>query len=176
VGRTPPVRGAAAGAAVAWLALDGDDNEPSVFWSGVIAAVRASGAVAADNPLDQLAIEQGMTAQGMRTLRHGLADLPPGVVLVLDDFQVINHPEILESVAVLLRHESPLRLVLITRSDPVLPLHRLRVSGGLCEIRSADLAFEHLADEFFGSMGMPSRPLISIGSSSAPRVGPPACG
>ena len=127
---------------VAWLALDPDDNEPSLFWSGVTAALRASGAVPADSLLSELALEQGVTAEGMRTLRLGLGDLTPGSVLVVDDFHVIDHPEILESVAVLLRHESPLRLVLLTRSDPVLPLHRLRVSGRLHEIRAADLAFD----------------------------------
>ena len=102
------------------------------------------------NPLNGLAIDQGITVNGMQTLRQGLADLTAGAVLVLDDFHVIDHPEILESVAVLLRHESPLRLLLITRSDPVLPLHRLRVDGGLLEIRSADLAFDRPeAEEFF---------------------------
>ncbi len=121
-----------------------------MFWSGVVSALRAAGAVAAANPLHGLAVEQGMTVRGMQTLRRGFADLTPGVVLVIDDFQVIDHPDILESIAVLLRHESPLRLVLITRTDPVLPLHRLRVSGGLHEIRSADLAFDHIeADDFF---------------------------
>jgi len=134
---------------VAWLALDRDDNEPTLFWSGVTAALRASGAVPAGSPLSGLALEQGVTAQGMRALRLGLNDMTPGSVLVLDDFQVIFHPEIVESVAVLLRHESPLRLVLISRADPVLPLHRLRVSGGLHEIRAADLAFDRgEADDF----------------------------
>jgi LuxR family maltose regulon positive regulatory protein len=127
---------------VAWLALDHDDNEPTLFWSAVAAALRASGAVPADSPLAELALEQGVTTQGMRTLRLGLNELSSGSVLVLDDFHVIDNPEILESVAVLLRHESPLRLMLLSRSDPVLPLHRLRVSGGLHEIRAAELAFD----------------------------------
>ncbi len=135
---------------VAWLALEPDDNEPSLFFSGVVAALRASGAVPDGSPLGGLALEQGLTTDGLRALRQGLAELTPGTVLVLDDFHVIDHPDILESVAVLLRHEAPLRLVLITRSDPVLPLHRLRVSGGLHEIRAGDLAFDHHeADEFF---------------------------
>jgi len=134
---------------VAWLAVDRDDNEPTLFWSGVTAALRASGAVPADSPLTELALEQGLTAQGMRTLRLGLNDLSSGSVLVLDDFHLIANPEILESVAVLLRHESPLRLMLLCRSDPVLPLHRLRISGGLHEIRAAELAFDDgEADEF----------------------------
>lgn len=147
--RATNARQAAGGPRVAWLALDRDDNQPTMFWSAVAAALRASGAVPADSPLTELALEQGVTAEGMRTLRLGLNDLSRGSVLVLDDFHVIDNPEILESVAVLLRHESPLRLMLLGRSDPVLPLHRLRISGGVREIRAAELAFDDgEADEF----------------------------
>jgi LuxR family transcriptional regulator, maltose regulon positive regulatory protein len=142
------------GSPVAWLALEGDDNEPTLFFSGVVTALRVSGAVAEGSPLGGLALEHGLTSDGLRTLRQGLTNLAPGTVLVLDDFHVIDHPDILDSLAVLLRHEAPLRLVLITRSDPVLPLHRLRVSGGLHEIRAGDLAFDHPeADEFFRLTG-----------------------
>lgn len=42
---------------VAWLALERDDNEPSLFWSGVVAALRASGAVPDGSPLGGLALE-----------------------------------------------------------------------------------------------------------------------
>ena len=96
---------------------------------------------------------------------------------MLDDFHVIDHPDILDSVAVLLRHEAPLRLVLITRSDPVLPLHRLRVSGGLHEIRAADLAFDHHeADEFSGwTVARCLHPDVDR-LVDAPRAGPPGCG
>ena len=134
---------------VAWLALDPDDNDPALFWGGVTAALRASGAVPDGSPSSGPAVEQGVTEHGLRLLRWALNDLTPGSVLVVDDFQVINDREVLASVAALLRHESPLRLVLISRADPVLPLHRLRVSGGLHEIRGADLAFDRREAEEF---------------------------
>ena len=57
---------------VAWLALEPDDNEPSLFWSGVVAALRASGAVPDGSPLGGLALEQGLTTDGLRALRQGL--------------------------------------------------------------------------------------------------------
>jgi len=126
----------------AWLALDVDDNELRVFWTGVVTALRQADAVPPDSELATLALEAGLTAKGMQRLRDGLAALRPGTVLVLDDLQVVRNPEVLESIAVLLRHELPLRLVLISRTDPVLPLHRLRVNGGLQEIRALDLAFD----------------------------------
>ena len=56
------------------------------------------------SPVTELALEQGVTAQGTRTLRLGLNDLSSGSVLVLDDFHGTDNREILESVAVMLRH------------------------------------------------------------------------
>src|SRR5664279_2461963 len=96
-----------------------------------VAALRASGAVPADR--------QSGDRTGVGTGGEGAGHADPAARaqrpeewfdVGADDFHGINNPEILESVAVLLRHESPLRLMLLCRSDPVLPLHRLRISGG----------------------------------------------
>ncbi len=143
-GQRPAQPGHAADRVVdaAWLTLDVDDNELRVFWTGVLSALRQAGAVPHDSELANLALEPGVTAKGLQRLRDGLAGLRPGTVLVLDDLHVVTNPEVLDSIAVLLRHELPLRLVLISRTDPVLPLHRLRVNGGLQEIRALDLAFD----------------------------------
>ena len=63
-------------------------------------------------------------------------------MFVLDDFHLITAPAVLDSVGLLLRRLPPgLRLALVTRSDPPLPLARLRASGQLAELRSADLRF-----------------------------------
>jgi LuxR family maltose regulon positive regulatory protein len=63
-------------------------------------------------------------------------------VLVLDDLHDITEAAVFEGLEFLLRHAPPqLRLVLATRLDPPLPLHRLRVSGQLVQLRAADLAF-----------------------------------
>ena len=76
-----------------------------------------------------------------------LADLPAPVSLVIDDFQVITSGLVLAQLGRLVAKlpPTPLRLVLLSRSDPMLPLHGLRTRGDLAEIRSADLAFT--ADE-----------------------------
>ena len=127
--------------AVAWVSLDPTDNQPRTFWSYVVAALRATGVVPKDNPLAELVPGLGSERENLRRLADGLAELPRPVVLVLDDFGVITHPAVLAAVSGLLRHPAPcLRLVLLTRSDPVLPLHRLRVADDLREIRSRDLA------------------------------------
>ena len=75
-------------------------------------------------------------------VRAGLAELPGPVVLVLDDVHHLTNPEVLDSLSALIEQRPPpLRLVLLTRADPALRLHRVRVTGALTEIRSADLAF-----------------------------------
>jgi len=75
-------------------------------------------------------------------LLNELAALPNDVVLVLDDFHLIDAPDIQEGMAYLLDHlPEPMHLVIATRADPALPLARLRARGELVEIRAADLRF-----------------------------------
>ena len=64
------------------------------------------------------------------------------MVLVLDDVHELTEPRVLSGLDFLIRHAPPqLRLVLSTRADPPLSLHRLLVSGQLTQLRMADLAF-----------------------------------
>ena len=64
------------------------------------------------------------------------------VLLVLDDYHVIGSRPVHESLAFLLEHRPPgICVVLASRSDPPLPLARLRGSGQLIEVRAADLRF-----------------------------------
>lgn len=139
---------------VAWLALDVDDNDPVRFWNGVIAALRMSGAVPAGHLLTRLTITPAAAAHGALRFRRGVAALVERVVLVLDDFHVIDNVEILESLDALLRHDTAMHLVVLSRRDPLLSLHRLRVGGALQEIRAADLAFDGAeTDEFLHRNG-----------------------
>ena len=71
-----------------------------------------------------------------------MAAYPASLTVVLDDLQVIRHRECTEQLDHLIsRLPDQVHLVLISRSDPLLRLGRLRVEGRLTEIRSADLAF-----------------------------------
>jgi LuxR family maltose regulon positive regulatory protein len=64
------------------------------------------------------------------------------VLLVLDDYHLIDAPPVHTPLAFLLEHLPPgLRLVLASRSDPPLPLARLRAGGQLTELRAAELRF-----------------------------------
>jgi len=64
------------------------------------------------------------------------------VVLVLDDYHVIDARDVQDAMAFLLEHLPPqVHLVIASRTDPPLPLARLRGRGELAEIRAADLRF-----------------------------------
>src|SRR6185437_13170079 len=64
------------------------------------------------------------------------------VVLVIDDYHLVEAPEVHRSMEFLLDHLPPaLHLVLASRSDPPLPLARLRARGQLVELRAGDLRF-----------------------------------
>lgn len=141
--------------AVGWLALDQTDDSPHSSWSGVLAAIRASGGVANASPLNDVIPASVFGPREVDTVLAGLPDLRRRLILVLDDFHLIRNPDVLPSVGLLLeRPPDRLTLVLITRADPVLPLHRVRVADQLVEIRSRDLAFTPAeAAELFASAG-----------------------
>jgi LuxR family transcriptional regulator, maltose regulon positive regulatory protein len=128
--------------AVAWLSLDPGDNDPVRFWTYVLAALCQSGAVPADSGLRTLLPSPRGDDALLPSLLQGLDELASPVVLVLDDVHELTEPGVLDGIGFLVRHAPPqLRLVLSTRTDPPLPLHRLLVSGRLTQLRAADLAF-----------------------------------
>jgi LuxR family maltose regulon positive regulatory protein len=127
---------------VAWLTLDPYDNDPQVFSAHVLAALRSTAATAAGQVPGDVDALLGDGTGEIRTLSGVLSRLRVPVVLVLDDFDVIHDPRLLRDLGDLLRpSRDDFRLVLISRSEPALPLHRLRAAGELSEIRANDLAF-----------------------------------
>ena len=128
--------------AVAWVALDRYDNHPESFWPHVIAALRRCGVVIPE-PLPGPP-EQGADHVFLLRLVSALATQDPPVILVLDDFHLLTEPEVLKGLDFVLRNVgSGLRMVVSSRADPPLRLHRYRLAGELTEIRADDLAFNH---------------------------------
>jgi LuxR family transcriptional regulator, maltose regulon positive regulatory protein len=126
---------------VAWVALDRYDNRPESFWSYVVAALRRSGAVIPE-ALSADTQERPTDHVFLLWLVSALAGQDPPVILVLDDFHVLTDPEVLKGLDFVLRNVGPgLRVVVSSRMDPPLRLHRYRLAGELAEIRASDLAF-----------------------------------
>jgi LuxR family transcriptional regulator, maltose regulon positive regulatory protein len=127
----------------AWLALDPADNDPARFWRYLVAALRTA---VPDVGEDALALLQDShpppVEMVLTTLLNELATTDADTLLVLDDYHVIDAAAVHDGMAFLLAHlPARLHLVLATRSDPALPLSRLRARGDLVEVRAVDLRF-----------------------------------
>jgi LuxR family transcriptional regulator, maltose regulon positive regulatory protein len=127
----------------AWLSLDPGDNQASTFWPNLIAALQT---VAPGVGAAALSLLQGPQPPPIETalapLLNELGAVPTDVVLVLNDYHVVDAHDVQDGMAFLLEHLPPqIHLVIATRADPALPLARLRASGELVEIRAADLRF-----------------------------------
>ncbi len=126
--------------AVAWVTLDGYDNQPTVFWSYVVAALHRAG-VAVRGVLPAAVPEEAVGHVFLRRLVSALANQDPPVTLIIDDLHLLTESRVLDSLDYVLRNAgSGLRLVVTSRVDPLLPLHRYRLAGQLTEIRFGDLA------------------------------------
>jgi LuxR family maltose regulon positive regulatory protein len=134
----------------AWLSLEARHTDPERFLDDLVATVDdlAPGlqdALGREDPADHAA---GWTLA--RAIDH-LATAPPAT-LVLDDLHVIDRSPTTDLFAHLVDFVQPsqLTIVICSRSDPPLPLHRFRLSGELVELRQADLRFDRgEAEEFF---------------------------
>jgi LuxR family transcriptional regulator, maltose regulon positive regulatory protein len=128
---------------VAWLSLDAGDNDPVRFWRHAVAALDR-----ARPGIRERVAPLGPPVSGCETLVtaliNELAARPDEdeIVLVLDDYHLVDARAVHASVAFLLERRPPgLQLVLASRSDPPLPLARLRARGQLAELRTDDLRF-----------------------------------
>jgi LuxR family maltose regulon positive regulatory protein len=142
----------------AWLSLDRGDNTPAAFWTYVIAALRTMAPRVGANALALLQETQAARIETvLTTLLNDLGDVAGDMVLVLDDYHVIDAHDVQEGMAFLLDHVPPgMHLVIAGRADPALPLARLRARGELVEVRAADLRFtpEEAGAYLNGAMGL----------------------
>src|SRR5260370_21354814 len=136
--------------------LDLLDNEPIRFWASVIAALRTCLPTLGEEALALLHAPQSPPLSTILTsLLNEIVQVDREVTLILDDYHVISDQAIADSLLFLLDHlPVTLHLVLATRTDPELPLSRLRVRGQLIEIRSSDLRFTQEETTSFLTEGM----------------------
>ena len=131
------------GRRIAWLTVDETDNDLQTFWSDLLRTLVVNDVIPPDSALRDISPAETFGHRETMAVRSALAQLTDEVVVVLDDFHCVRDPEVLTSIRRLLDPQPPsLRLVIITRMDPSLHLHRARLQGDLAEIRAADLAFD----------------------------------
>ncbi len=138
-----------AGERVAWVSCDSGDNDPVQFWASLVTALDTLFPGVEENCRGMLSARQPLPAQifltallNDLTLRAGAEGTPPRACLVLDDIHLVTNAEIYEALLFFIERLPPnLRLALIGRSDPPLPLGRLRAGGKMLEVRAADLRF-----------------------------------
>ncbi|MFF7166754.1 LuxR C-terminal-related transcriptional regulator [Streptomyces sp. NPDC008086] len=128
--------------AVAWLTVEPQDSAPGVFWSYVLHALRHHGIAPPEDvrgPARPGEVDHSLLAR----LAAWLNGRDNRVTLVLDEFdRVAGSTAVADELQFVLRHAGAgLRLVLISRTEPLLPLHRYRAAGELVDIRADDLAF-----------------------------------
>ncbi|MEZ4656657.1 MAG: LuxR C-terminal-related transcriptional regulator [Caldilineaceae bacterium] len=147
---------------VAWLSLDEGDSDPPRFVAYLVAALQTVAPTLGESVMGALqaprppAIDELMT-----TLINEMAAAPNHILLVLDDYHLLDAKAIDEGLAFLIEHLPPqLHLVITTREDPNLPLTRLRARGQMTEIRAADLRFtpDEAADFLNRTMGLTLAP------------------
>jgi LuxR family transcriptional regulator, maltose regulon positive regulatory protein len=134
----------ASGAQVAWLSLDAEDNEPARFLNYLAHALRHAcgkvGAAAISLTADAAFVPPHAI---VATLINELAELDDEVVLFLDDYHLVSLPSVHDVMSFFIEKAPPhVHVVLCSRTDPSLPLARLRAGGELLEIDASALRFD----------------------------------
>jgi LuxR family maltose regulon positive regulatory protein len=148
---------------VAWLSLDELDTTPTRFWVALIAALRHCTSFTPSFGASPMALLESPQPPLSTILTALLQELGSGeghaapIVVIVDDYQVIQEPAIHEGMSFFLEHlPAHVHVILSSRVDPDLPLARLRMHGHLCEIRADELRFqEGEASQYLGQLLSP---------------------
>ena len=125
-----------------WVSLDATDNESVAFWFGVATAFHRQVPTAGETALMVEGPQPPPIETVVTNLANELGSVGSDVLLVLDDFHVIDASDIQDQVSFLLEQlPTSAHVVIATRADPPFPLARLRAQGQLVEVRAADLRF-----------------------------------
>ncbi len=127
----------------AWVSLDESDNDPQRFLTYVVSALQTIDADMGAGALSLLQSPQPLPTESiLNSLINEVAETPRDFTLVLDDYHLIEARPIHDALAFLLDRLPPqMHLVMASRTDPPLPLARLRGRGELTELRAAELRF-----------------------------------
>jgi LuxR family transcriptional regulator, maltose regulon positive regulatory protein len=125
-----------------WLSCDRADASAIRFWEGFLEAPRAVMPGFGSDAADLLALDSVVSADVIASIANDAAKLPTGSAVVVDDFHYAA-PAVAGDMTDLVERwpAATAQLVLASRVDPALRLHRLRMAGELCELRDQDLCF-----------------------------------
>ncbi len=133
---------------VVWLSLDAGDNDPLRFWRSLIRACQTVemtvglAALAHFSQSVQPPFRFPPLEAGVASFLHDLAHQFPDGLLILDDYHSITQPHIHESITFFLDHlPTRLRVLLLSRAEPPLPLLRWRAKGAIFSLHGTDLRF-----------------------------------
>lgn len=141
------------GALVAWLTLDADDNEPSLFARYIASAFEVSSPELAQEAIEFAKTSSLAPARNLVSLiANAACEVDDEIYLFLDEYQTVTDVGCHDLVSQLLRYTlSNFHLVLISRAEPRLSVSRYKLEEQFAEVGTADLLFD--AEEtarFFG--------------------------
>jgi LuxR family maltose regulon positive regulatory protein len=127
----------------AWLSLDEGDNDPVKFWTYLIAAIQTIHQEVGGEARQIVSAPQLRNIEPVViSLINNISQLPQDLIVVLDDYHVIETEEVHVGLNYLIEHQPPnLHIIINTRADPSISLARLRAHSQLIEIRAEDLQF-----------------------------------
>ena len=123
-----------------WLSCDEADADPVRFWTGFIEAPQRVVPGFGVDAAELLAMDGAMSADVTASIANDAAKLPAGTAIVVDDFHAAAAATARDMTDLVERWPATTaQLVLASRADPPVRMHRLRMSGELCELRDRDL-------------------------------------
>src|SRR5260221_1367090 len=147
---------------VAWVSLDGGDNDPVRFWRYLMTACQvfrddvAREALALLRNMPQPPFEASLLETSLTVFVNALSQCEQGGVLVLDAYHTITSPRIQHAMTFFLAYlPGSHHVIILTRSDPPFSLAGLRARNDLCEVRSSDLRFSQEETSAFLQQTLP---------------------
>ncbi|WP_167619477.1 LuxR C-terminal-related transcriptional regulator [Maribellus sediminis] len=141
-----------------WYSLDKSDNEINNFLHYTIAGIQT---VYKDIGAEALKLLESNSSPSFETIAtpliNDIYEVQEHFYMVFDDYHLIENQQINQLVTYLLNNlPDNIHIVLITRSDPSIPLARLRSQQLITDIRLSDLCFNsnHVYDFFKKSLNI----------------------
>ena len=128
---------------VAWLSADRNDTDPTRFWRAFIAAVQTIEPTFGIDAADAMTLDGVITPDALESLLvDDQMELTRRIRLVIDDFQFVSADAVLQLRQLLERGLTQVRLLIGSRSEPALGLHRLRLQNDVFEVHESDLRLD----------------------------------